>query len=56
MFIQYRSFNKLDEKSDTGSKFRTIGKFRNKKGSSSTRIIILLIILYLILLFSSSSN
>ena len=32
MFIQYSSFNKVDEKSDTGSKLRTIGKFGNKKG------------------------
>ena len=35
IFIQYISFNKADEKSDTGSKLRTVGKFGNEKGSSS---------------------
>ena len=35
MFIQYSSFNKVDEKSDTGSKLKTVGKFGNQKGSLS---------------------
>ena len=35
IFILYISFNKADEKSDTGSRLRTVGKFGNKKGSSS---------------------
>ena len=35
MFIQHSSLNKVDEKSDTGSKLETLGKF-GKKGNSST--------------------
>ena len=35
MFIQYSSFNRVDEKSDIGSKLKTVGKFGNQKGSLS---------------------